>query len=203
MKYTITSLALAAISMASPVPDSAQSPSSFKITNVVSGGSGCPQGSIDVSYTDSAVLPICKVLPPIRSTRAERIADFGKDFTASVGPSVSADASRKNCQINIALSYSPGFQYAVFSADYAGYGDLDSGVKGWMKSNYYFSGEQNQVYSFSHTSTSQISIVCLWSTTDIHRPQHPLAFKVHSMANIPNMTTWTWLSGARAAAPQP
>ncbi|KAF2737148.1 hypothetical protein EJ04DRAFT_461652 [Polyplosphaeria fusca] len=128
MKYSIAPLALAAISMASPVPDAVASPPSVKISNVVSGGSGCPQGSIDVSYTDNAILPI----------------RFSKDFTASVGPNVSPDNSRKNCQLNIALQFSPGFSYSIYSADYSGYGDLDSGVKGVVKSNYYFSGEQAQ-----------------------------------------------------------
>ena len=63
MKYTFTALALAALSLASPVPDAAPAtaPSSFKIAGVVSGGSGCPQGSIDIDYTDSRILPICKL----------------------------------------------------------------------------------------------------------------------------------------------
>lgn len=61
MKYSFTALALATLSLASPVPETAAvAPASFKITNVVSGGSGCPQGSIDVDFTDSKILPICK-----------------------------------------------------------------------------------------------------------------------------------------------
>ncbi|KAF2787227.1 hypothetical protein K505DRAFT_130594 [Melanomma pulvis-pyrius CBS 109.77] len=133
MKYTFTALALAALSLASPVPDAAPAtaPPSFKIAGVISGGSGCPQGSIDIDYTDSRILPIY----------------FSKDFTASVGPSVAADQSRKNCQINIDLQYTPGYQYAVYSADYVGYGDLDAGVKGIVRANYYFSGYTNQVSS--------------------------------------------------------
>lgn len=60
MKYTLATLALAAASLASPVPaTSYDAPSSFKIVNVVSGGSGCPQGSIDVNWTDNKIFPIC------------------------------------------------------------------------------------------------------------------------------------------------
>ncbi|PSN67193.1 hypothetical protein BS50DRAFT_385006 [Corynespora cassiicola Philippines] len=130
MKSTFTVLALAALSLANPIPDAiSAAPPSFRIKKVASGGSGCPQGSIDVDFTDSRILPIY----------------FSKDFTATVGPNVLPDQSRKNCQINIGLTYSPGFQYAVYSADYAGWGDLDSGVNGLVKANYYFSGEQNQV----------------------------------------------------------
>lgn len=63
MRYTFAALAFAALSLANPLPDAAPAtaPSSFKIAGVVSGGSGCPQGSIDIDYTDSRILPICKL----------------------------------------------------------------------------------------------------------------------------------------------
>jgi hypothetical protein len=77
------------------------------------------------------------------------ILDFGSDFTASVGTNVPADQSRKNCQLNIDLQFSPGYQYTVYSADYSGWGDIDSGAKGLFKATYYFSGQQNQVSSYS------------------------------------------------------
>jgi hypothetical protein len=127
----LTTLALTAASLASPVPQAAASaPPVFKITNIVSGGSGCPQGSIDIDYSNSGILPIY----------------FSRDFTAAVGSNVAADQSRKNCQLNLALSYSAGWSYAVYSADYTGWAAVDNGVKGVVKSTYYFSGEQSQVY---------------------------------------------------------
>ncbi|KAF2662588.1 hypothetical protein K491DRAFT_709939 [Lophiostoma macrostomum CBS 122681] len=128
MKYAFSTLALAGVALSNPIPDSTAAPSSFKITNIVSGGSGCPQGSIDIDWTNQGVLPI----------------RFGRDFTASVGPNVVADQSRKNCQINLGLEFSGGYQYAVYSADYAGWGNLDAGVQGTVKANYYFSGQQDQ-----------------------------------------------------------
>lgn len=132
MKYTFGAIALAACSLASPVPDNvAAAPPSFKIANIISGGSGCPQGTIDINFTDNKILPIY----------------FNKEFTAAIGPGVAADQQRKNCQINMKLQYSPGYQYAVYSADYVGYGDLDAGVKGTVKANYYFSGQTDQVSS--------------------------------------------------------
>ena len=79
------------------------------------------------------------------ATNCDHCVGFGSDFTASVGPNVDADQSRKNCQLNIDLQFSPGYQYAVYSADYAGWGNLDSGVKGVVKANYYFSGQTDQV----------------------------------------------------------
>lgn len=59
MKYTLTAIALAVTTIAAPTN---QAPDSFKITKVVSGGSGCPQGSIDINWTDNGILPICKPL---------------------------------------------------------------------------------------------------------------------------------------------
>ena len=133
---SILALTLASLTLATPLPASnaALAPPAFKIKNVVSGGSGCPQGSIDIIFSDSTLMPIY----------------FSRDFTASVGPSASADQQRKNCQINMALQYSPGWSYAVYSADYSGYAALDEGVNGVVKSTYYFSGQSDQVriYSF-------------------------------------------------------
>lgn len=60
MKLGLPILAVAAV--ASALPQSASTPPpSFKITNIVSGGTGCPQGSIDVKWTDEKVLPISKL----------------------------------------------------------------------------------------------------------------------------------------------
>lgn len=129
MKYTFASLALAALSLASPVPEAAvAAPPAFKIKNVVYGGSGCPQGSLDISFTDSKLLPIY----------------FSKEFTARVGSGVSVEEARKNCQLNINLEYSPGYSFSIFSVDYSGWADLDSGVTGLLRSNYYFSGYTEQ-----------------------------------------------------------
>lgn len=61
MKYTYAALALAAGAAATPASEIVTrdpTPSSFKITNVVYGGSGCPQGSIDIKWNDSRVFPI-------------------------------------------------------------------------------------------------------------------------------------------------
>tara|TARA_R110002003_G_scaffold228_12_gene16680 strand:+ start:14519 stop:14737 length:219 start_codon:yes stop_codon:yes gene_type:complete len=71
MKYTFATLALAAASLANPVPEVVSrdaAPSSFKIVDVVSGGSGCPQGSIDVKWTDNKIFPICTCFSPRRNT---------------------------------------------------------------------------------------------------------------------------------------
>jgi hypothetical protein len=52
------------LALSSPLtPNAAAAPPSFKINKVVSGGSGCPQGSIDVDWTNNGILPICTSSP--------------------------------------------------------------------------------------------------------------------------------------------
>ncbi|KAF2201630.1 hypothetical protein GQ43DRAFT_415408 [Delitschia confertaspora ATCC 74209] len=131
MKVLGLSFALATLAVATPVPSSASAsaPSSFRVGKVAYGGSGCPQGTLNVDISsDGRILPI----------------HFGKEFAASVGPNSDPADSRKNCQLNFDLQFSPGYQYTVLSTDYTGFADLNSGVKGKVKSTYYFSGEQDQ-----------------------------------------------------------
>ncbi|UPX13218.1 uncharacterized protein EKO05_0003739 [Ascochyta rabiei] len=129
MKYTLPVLGLTAL--ASALPQTTSPPPSFKITNVISGGTGCPRGSIDVNWTDHKILPIY----------------FGQEFTAAVGPKANITDSRKFCQLNLQLEYTPGYSFAVYSAEYTGFAALDAGVTGTVKSTYYFSGLAEQTSS--------------------------------------------------------
>ncbi|KAF1356015.1 hypothetical protein EJ07DRAFT_130232 [Lizonia empirigonia] len=135
MRLTIPILGFTAIVSALPQPSTP--PPCFKITNVVSGGTGCPQGSINATWTDEQILPI----------------NFSKTFTASVGPTTDITESRKNCQLNLALTYTPGYAFAVYSATYTGYADLEASVTGVLRSTYYFSGSVEQQTSTSLSLT--------------------------------------------------
>ena len=66
-------------------------------------------------------------------------------YIASIGPGIAVTEQRKNCQLNVDITYPGGFQYSVLSADYRGYASLQKGVSGTLKSTYYFSGSQDQV----------------------------------------------------------
>ncbi|KAK3201784.1 hypothetical protein GRF29_164g625709 [Pseudopithomyces chartarum] len=126
---SLVALSLPLLALSAPTTverDSA--PPSYRINKVVYGGSGCPQGSLDINWTNNGILPIY----------------FGNQFTTSVGPNVSVDQSRKNCQINFDISYSPGYSYQVYSAEYTGYADIDSGVTAVVAAHYYFSGQTEQ-----------------------------------------------------------
>lgn len=65
---SFVALFLPVLALAAPhALDTSAAPPSFKINKVISGGSGCPQGSIDVEWTNNAILPICTPSPPSSS----------------------------------------------------------------------------------------------------------------------------------------
>ncbi|KAF2748499.1 hypothetical protein M011DRAFT_476503 [Sporormia fimetaria CBS 119925] len=126
-------LALAPLAAAAPalqpielgdVPPAGQ----VTIRGVSYGGTGCPQGTLS-SYisNDRTIVTI--------------IYDA---YIASIGPGIAITESRKNCQLSVDIQYPGGFQYSILSADYRGYASLQKGVSGTLKSNYYFSGMQEQ-----------------------------------------------------------
>ncbi|WP_199043872.1 DUF4360 domain-containing protein [Glycomyces salinus] len=87
-------------------------------------GSGCPQGSADVSVSgDNTAFAVTY-----------------DRFQAEAGGSTDIVDSRKNCQINLAVNIPSGFTYAIAKADYRGFGHLESGAAGMQQANYYFSG---------------------------------------------------------------
>jgi len=102
---------------------------SVTIEGVQAGGTGCPAGKVHAQIsTDRTIMTL-----------------LFDEYYASIGPGVARTDNRKNCQINISLKYPGGFQYSILSADYRGYASIDKGVTGTLKSNYYFSGQTNDV----------------------------------------------------------
>lgn len=147
MKLPLPLLALPALSSALPQTNSTPPPS-FRITSVISGDTGCPRGSIDVKWTDTRILPISYISPPPPpATLIHRLTlpEFGPEFTAAVGPNADITDSHKNCQLNLKLEYDAGYSFAVYSAEYTGFAELEAGVQGSVKSSYYFSGAGEQV----------------------------------------------------------
>ncbi|KAF2840925.1 hypothetical protein M501DRAFT_1010109 [Patellaria atrata CBS 101060] len=138
MKFiAAAALAAPALVAALPAPGviipgvAAPEPSSVKIRAVTYGGTGCPQGTVgSIISSDQSTMTL--------------IFD---SYVASIGKGVSVTDNRKNCQINVDLTYPGGFQYSVFGADYRGYAALDAGITGTLKSTYYFSGQTEQTYT--------------------------------------------------------
>ncbi|CAJ2499932.1 Uu.00g027850.m01.CDS01 [Anthostomella pinea] len=94
-------------------------------------GTGCSDSSVS-SY-----------LSPDKST----LTLAYDDFVAQSGPNLTAAEARKNCQLNVALTYPGGWQFTVFKADFRGYAGLATGIEGAVRALYYFSGQSQQVAS--------------------------------------------------------
>ncbi|KAF2708035.1 hypothetical protein K504DRAFT_477526 [Pleomassaria siparia CBS 279.74] len=99
-----------------------------QINGITYGGNGCPQGTVSSKFSSDR-------------TTVTLIYD---SYIASIGPGISVTEQRKNCQLNVGITYPGGFQYSVLSADYRGYASLQKGVSGTLKSTYYFSGMTEQ-----------------------------------------------------------
>lgn len=125
MNFLIASLVATIVSAESP------NPNDISINNVIYNGSGCPAGTVDWYLTDQRTK-----------------LNFAYDqFVAETGPEVAAKEQRKNCQINMEITYPAGWSYSVAKVDYFGYADLPEGVSAIQKNLYYFSGQSDQVES--------------------------------------------------------
>lgn len=110
-------------------PVLADGPSHVRIDSITYAGSGCPAGSLAESLSvDSRLLSI----------------EFDS-YIAEIGPGVSRMESRKNCQINVSLSYPQGWSFAVNEVDYRGYISLERGVTGVQSTTQYFAGRADSV----------------------------------------------------------
>lgn len=108
---------------------SAPDPTQVHIKGLTYGGNGCPQGSMSYAISDDRTL----------------VTLIFDSYIASIGPGIAVTEQRKNCQLNVDITYPGGFQYSILSADYRGYAAIQKGVTGVLKSTYYFSGNTQQV----------------------------------------------------------
>lgn len=119
---------LAIVALASTVLSDRPKKSEVYIEGLITGGSGCKQGTVASSL----------------SKDLQSFTLLFDDFVASTGSGTTAKDSRKNCQINIDLRYPQGWSYSVLSVDYRGFIDIPSGVSATQSATYYFSGQTAQ-----------------------------------------------------------
>lgn len=62
------------------------------------------------------------------------------DYLAQVGGGSEPIDFRTNCQVNLKVQVPKGYTYAVSSADYRGYAQLETGATGILKASFYFQG---------------------------------------------------------------
>ncbi|KAK0627898.1 hypothetical protein B0T14DRAFT_398666, partial [Immersiella caudata] len=106
------------------------------LAGVIFAGSGCPAGSMNLTTASDP----------------EGITMNYTTFTAMTGKSISVTEYRKNCQLNIKLQYSSGWQVTLAETEYRGDASIPEGVVGTAKSIYYFSGSADQACSMDYTT---------------------------------------------------
>jgi hypothetical protein len=132
MRFSVPAIVLGlctAFAAASPVPEPAGpgfNPSEVKITSVTPGGSGCPAGSVALSFNDAMTVFTVSF----------------DNYLASIGPGIPITEKYKFCNINVGLKFPQGFQFTLYKIDYTGHVELENHVKATQRSTYWFAGEK-------------------------------------------------------------
>jgi hypothetical protein len=121
LSVCLATLGLAQSASAQPAPEA---PDSVEIHGLAFTGTGCPDGSVSGLVSGDR-----KALTVIFSS-----------FIAQGAPSVAPNEARKFCQLAIDLNFPPGWSFAIMTADYRGFAELEKGVVGTQSSLYYFQG---------------------------------------------------------------
>ncbi|KAJ3269051.1 hypothetical protein HDV01_001920 [Terramyces sp. JEL0728] len=112
-------------------------PNQVHIKSISYAGTGCPAGTVSSIMSDDATT----------------FTMLMSSFVASSGPGTKITDARKNCQINLNLSYPSGFSYSIASVEYRGYVSIPAGVTATQEATYYISGQSQQVSSKNVFST--------------------------------------------------
>ncbi|KAI8893229.1 hypothetical protein BC833DRAFT_609098 [Globomyces pollinis-pini] len=130
MQFSSLLLSLSSVLAATvPISGAPPNPNQVYIKEITYGGTGCPANTVAIAMSEDR-------------TTFTLIFD---QFVASSGPGTTVTDFRKNCQVNVDLRYPSGFSYSIAQVDYRGYVNVPAGLTATQKSNYYFSGQQNQI----------------------------------------------------------
>lgn len=123
----LTGLGILAVTALVSVPVFADAPSYVRINNISYAGAGCPAGTVAENI----------------SPDYQAFSLLFDSYIAEIGPNVPFRENRKNCQINIDLSYPQGWSFALAGLEYRGFAQLDAGVQSVQSTSNYYSGQPN------------------------------------------------------------
>jgi hypothetical protein len=89
-----------------------EAPSRFRILDIRSAGSGCPEGSVATNISDDQ----------------EAFTLSFNSFFAEIGPDVARDERRKSCRMSFVTQHEPGWEFAVVGITQRGAVSLEEGV---------------------------------------------------------------------------
>jgi hypothetical protein len=107
-------------------------PSQVYIKRLTYAGPGCPTGSVAHNISPDALA----------------FTVLFDQFNAQIGPGVPGGLNKTSCRLTVDFRYPLGWTYTLFTVDYRGYADLESGVTARKKSNYYFQATPGIVTRF-------------------------------------------------------
>jgi len=119
----------------SPVDDdvvdrSSELPDSISLRGFAHAGSGCAAGTARGEFPIGSELFI-----------------VWDGFEAEAGQGVPLRDARKNCQVNLDINHTSGWQYTVESVEYSGKVNITDGTQAIAGSSYYFQGSADTVRS--------------------------------------------------------
>lgn len=100
------------------------SPVGVAILNI--NGSGCKQGTVAVAV----------------SPNKTAFTVGYSDYTAQIGGGAKSNDASQVCRLNLRVSASEGYAYAIDTVDYRGYANLAAGASAELRSSYRFHGSQ-------------------------------------------------------------
>jgi hypothetical protein len=172
----ISSVVFAAVSA---LLSNAASAQQVSIAGFVSGGSGCPGDTVRGLLTSS--------LP---GTLPDTLTLLFDAYIAEQGPGIASIERRKNCNITIDLAVPQGFSFSLVEAEYRGFADLPTGVK----------GVQSTTYSFPFSNSATFQTVLNGPLTANYKRNDELGAAVFSPCkqSVPlTLATQAFLSGDR------
>ena len=120
----ITTVALLGMFGSKVLAQDAPNPNEVTIRNITYGGTGCPSNTVAASV----------------SPDAKAFTLFFDQFVAQGGPGTTARDSYKVCNLSIDLRFPAGWTYSLVGVDYRGFAQLDPGVTGQQRSEYWIQG---------------------------------------------------------------
>jgi hypothetical protein len=119
-----TAIALLGMFGTKVLAQDAPNPNEVTIRNITYGGTGCPSNTVAASV----------------SPDAKAFTLFFDQFVAQGGPGTTARDSYKVCNLSIDLRFPTGWTYSLVGVDYRGFAQLDPGVTGQQRSEYWIQG---------------------------------------------------------------
>lgn len=120
--------ALAGLAVALPSSETS-APNKVKVHSVKLLGSGCPEGTADVTVDATGSL--------FEATFSE--------YHVQTGPGTKAADWRANCKLTINMEFDSGYQFSILETSMKGFAEIPKKGQGRCDNTFYFTGERDKI----------------------------------------------------------